>query len=73
MFMADDLGILSDVIYGPDQRSKIDDNTSAAVMAVYAPTGIGQEAVAAHLEDMMAYLRLFSPEARQVLAETYPA
>jgi len=73
MFMADEAGVISSVLYGPDQRSRITPATTEAVFAVYAPAGIGPEAVRAHLEDIAAYARLISPGARLVKLEVQAA
>jgi len=63
MMMADAQGIISSVLYGPDQRTRITPDTRHVLFAVYAPPGIGERAVAQHLEDLRAAVRLFAPEA----------
>jgi DNA/RNA-binding domain of Phe-tRNA-synthetase-like protein len=63
MFMKDTEGIISSVIYGPDKRTMVDDNTRSALFAVYAPAGIGGEKVRTHLEDIRKYILEVSPEA----------
>ncbi len=63
MFMKDSEGIISSVIYGPDKRTMVDDNTKAALFAVYAPAGIGEEKVWTHLEDIRQYILEVSPDA----------
>jgi DNA/RNA-binding domain of Phe-tRNA-synthetase-like protein len=71
MFIADVQGVLSSVIYGPDQRTQISPGTRRALFTVYAPPGIGEPAVAQHLEDIQAYVRLVAPEARTELLQVY--
>lgn len=61
MFIADDLGVISSVIYGPDERTKITEATKAALFCVYAPPGVEPKAVDDHLKDIEAYVGLFSP------------
>ncbi len=73
MFMADQAGVISDVVYGPDERSKITAATGQALFAVYAPAGIGARAVKQHLADIRDYIRLFAPKAETLLLETYQA
>jgi DNA/RNA-binding domain of Phe-tRNA-synthetase-like protein len=73
MFIADGEGILSSVIYGPDQRSQIRETTRQALFTVYAPEGIPADAVAAHLDDIESYIRLFAPQAKVLLREVYAA
>jgi DNA/RNA-binding domain of Phe-tRNA-synthetase-like protein len=64
MFIANREGIVSSIIYGPDQRSRIRETTQSAIFTVYAPRGIGQEAVIAHLQDIEGYIQLFAPQRR---------
>jgi DNA/RNA-binding domain of Phe-tRNA-synthetase-like protein len=63
MMVADAQGVISDVIYGPDQRTRITASTRQVLFVVYAPAGIGEEAVRQHLEDIRAYVLLVAPEA----------
>jgi DNA/RNA-binding domain of Phe-tRNA-synthetase-like protein len=71
MFIADTQGVLSAVIYGPDSRTRIGPATQRALFTVYAPPGIGEEAVYEHLKDMEANIRLFAPEAEPELLQVY--
>jgi DNA/RNA-binding domain of Phe-tRNA-synthetase-like protein len=64
MFIADAEGVLSSVIYGPDQRTRITAGTRRALFTTYAPAGIGGEAVRQHLETIWEYARLIAPEAQ---------
>jgi DNA/RNA-binding domain of Phe-tRNA-synthetase-like protein len=63
MSVSDAQGVISDVIYGPDQRTRITATTRRALFVVYAPTGIGAEAVRRHLEGILAHIALFAPHA----------
>ena len=63
MLVSDAQGVISDVIYGPDQRTRITATTRRAFFVVYAPAGIGAEAVRRHLEDIQALIALFAPQA----------
>lgn len=63
MMMVDSQGVISSVLYGPDQRTRITPDTHRVFFAVYAPPGIGEEAVYQHLQDIEASVMLFSPEA----------
>jgi DNA/RNA-binding domain of Phe-tRNA-synthetase-like protein len=67
MYMHDAQGILSSVIYGPDQRTQITAQTRHVFFVTYAPKGIGDGALQKHLADIEEYVRLVSPEAEQVL------
>lgn len=63
MLMADQAGVISSIVSGPDQRTQINAATRNVVFAVYAPPGIAEEAVRAHLGDIRDYVRLVAPSA----------
>ncbi len=63
MFISDQRGVISSIIYGPDQRTQITADTRNVVFTVYAPAGIGEQAVQRHLEDIRDYILIIAPEA----------
>ncbi len=63
MFIADEQGVISSIIYGPDQRTQITSSTHEVLYTVYAPPGIGEQAVYTHLHHIRDYVLLVSPEA----------
>jgi DNA/RNA-binding domain of Phe-tRNA-synthetase-like protein len=63
MMMADRDGIVSSVLRGPDRRTRITPETRHVLFAVYAPAGVGEDAVRRHLEDVRANVLLVAPEA----------
>lgn len=63
MFIRDALGVISSVLYGPDQRTRITPYTRHVLFTVYAPPGIAEEAVGQHLRDLQANVLLLAPEA----------
>jgi len=63
MCMADAGGVISSVLYGPDQRTRITAGTRSVLFAVYAPAGIGADAVREHLQRIAANVRLMAPQA----------
>jgi DNA/RNA-binding domain of Phe-tRNA-synthetase-like protein len=69
MFIKDEQGVISSIIYGPDQRTQITPATRAALFTVYAPPGIGQLAVENHLKDIRDLILLVSPEAETSLLQ----
>lgn len=73
MYMADEEGVLSSILYGPDQRTRLSTDTHSVVFAVYAPVGIGEQAVRHHLQDIQGNLLLFDPAACVVSLEVYCA
>jgi len=64
MMISDALGIISSVIYGPDQRTRIRPTTTRVLFTVYAPPGIDEAAVRLHLEDVRANALVVSPGAQ---------
>jgi DNA/RNA-binding domain of Phe-tRNA-synthetase-like protein len=64
MMMADAQGIISSVVYGPDHRTRITPETRQVFFAVYAPPGIGEQAVYQHLQDIQANVTLVTPDAK---------
>jgi DNA/RNA-binding domain of Phe-tRNA-synthetase-like protein len=73
MFMADTLGVISSVIYGPDLRTQITPATRSVLYTVYAPAGVGAEAVRGHLSAIESNVRCVSPDATLILSEVYTA
>ena len=71
MFIADTQGIISTVLYGPDRRTRITSETQRVLFTVYAPPGIGEQAVHEHLEDIQANVLLIAPEAGVELMVVY--
>lgn len=64
MFIADRLGIISDIIYGPDQRSQIQAQTRNVLFTTYAPAGIEEQAITRHLEEIRDNVLLVAPGAQ---------
>ena len=64
MLMADADGIVSSVLRGPDQRTRITHATTRVVFAVYAPAGVPRDTVARHLDDLRENVELIAPGAR---------
>lgn len=64
MFIRDGKGILSSIIYGPDQRTMIRQDSRKILFTVYAPAGIHKEDLENHLQDLENNVHLFSPDAR---------
>ncbi len=71
MMIVDGQGIISDVIYGPDQRTQIRPETRNVIYTTYAPAGIPAETVAAHISDIEGYVRLFAPDARTEMLQVF--
>jgi len=63
MMMADRAGITSSVLHGPDQRTRIELDTTRVLYVVYAPRGVERAAVAAHLDDITENVAVVAPKA----------
>jgi hypothetical protein len=73
MYISDAEGVLSSILYGPDQRTQIRPQTRRVLFTVYAPRGISQAAVHDHLVDIEANVRLVSPRSTVEHMEVYGA
>ncbi len=66
MFIADAVGVLSSIIYGPDAHTQVTPDTRNVLFTVYAPEGIAPETVRRHLEDTRDLVWLIAPDAEIV-------
>jgi DNA/RNA-binding domain of Phe-tRNA-synthetase-like protein len=64
MMMTDRQGVISSVLSGPDQRTRITPETRHVLFAVYAVPGVGSRLVRHHLEDLRDAVLLMAPHAR---------
>jgi DNA/RNA-binding domain of Phe-tRNA-synthetase-like protein len=71
MMIADAQGVISSVLYGPDYRTRIIPETRQVLFTVYAPPGVGEQAVYDHLRDIQANVLLVAPEADVELLKVY--
>ena len=71
MIISDGKGIMSNIIYGPDQRTQIQPGTRNVVYTTYAPAGISEQLITEHLLDIERYIRLFSPDARTAMLQIF--
>jgi DNA/RNA-binding domain of Phe-tRNA-synthetase-like protein len=58
MLMRDGEGIISAVLNGPDQRTRLSETTTRALFVTYAPAGIAPAAVERHLDQIVEYVQL---------------
>ena len=76
MFISDQAGVISTILYGPDQRSRITAATRNALFTVYAPAGISPQAVHEHLQELRDHVLVIAPRAQverlQVLGAAGP-
>ena len=71
MFMADQVGIISSILYGPDQRTQIQAQTQKVMFTVYAPAGIPEEVIVKHLQEIQHNVLLVSPRAQVGLLKVF--
>jgi DNA/RNA-binding domain of Phe-tRNA-synthetase-like protein len=72
MCIRDASGIVSSIVYGPDDRTRLSDATDAVVFTTYAPSAIGRDAVAAQLEVIASGVCAVSPAAIVESLEVFP-
>jgi DNA/RNA-binding domain of Phe-tRNA-synthetase-like protein len=71
MMIVDGKGIISNIIYGPDQRTQIQPGTRNVIYTTYAPPGISEQAVTEHVRDIEHYIRLFAPDAQTEMLQIF--
>ncbi|MDP3721701.1 MAG: phenylalanine--tRNA ligase beta subunit-related protein [Anaerolineaceae bacterium] len=64
MYISDSQGILSAIIYGPDQRTQITPETKNVLFTIYAPEGILPSEVEKHLTEIRDLVLLVTPNAK---------
>jgi DNA/RNA-binding domain of Phe-tRNA-synthetase-like protein len=73
MFIADGEGVISSIVYGPDRRTRILPATRNAIFTVYAPAGVGEAAVRAHLDTIRGHVAAVAPEATVAYEQVHAA
>ena len=71
MMISDQVGVISSIVHGPDQRTQIRPETRNVIFTVYAPTGISEQSVAQHLQSIKENVLLFAPQAQVELFQIY--
>lgn len=73
MFIADAVGVMSAIIYGPDRRTMITPETENVLFTIYAPPGIPRSLVGEHLAIIRDNILIITPDATVELLEVLPA
>ncbi len=73
MMMADRQGVISSVLSGPDQRTRITPETRQVFFAVYAPPESVCRRARHHLEDLRDTVLLVAPDALIEVLEVHTA
>ena len=71
MMISDQIGVISSILYGPDQRTQITPNTRNVIFTVYAPPGIDEQTVVQHLQSIQENVMVFAPQAQVELLKVY--
>jgi len=71
MMISDQDGVISSILYGPDQRTQITLNTSNVIFTVYAPPGIDEQAVTEHLQHIKENVVVVAPQAQVESLKVY--
>lgn len=66
MVISDAEGVISSVLSGPDARTRITTRTTSVLFVAYAPEGVGDEALRAHLDGIERLVRTISPVAQTI-------
>lgn len=71
MMIRDQNGVISSILYGPDQRTQITPDTRNVIFTVYAPPGIEEQTVIDHLEHIKENVMIFAAQAKIELLKVY--
>ncbi|HMB23811.1 MAG: phenylalanine--tRNA ligase beta subunit-related protein [Chloroflexota bacterium] len=71
MLISDREGVISSIVYGPDQRTQITPATQNVIFTVYAPPGIAEQNVLEHLQHIKDYVLIFAPQSQVELLKVY--
>ena len=71
MLIRDQSGVISSIIYGPDQRTQITPETRNVVFTAYAPPGIEEQTVRDHLLHIQENVMVFASQAQVELLNVY--
>jgi DNA/RNA-binding domain of Phe-tRNA-synthetase-like protein len=71
MFVRDQSGVISSIIYGPDGRTQITSETRNVMFTAYAPPGIEEQTVRDHLLHIQENVMVFAPQAQVELVDVY--
>ena len=67
--LVDNRSVISSILRGPDQRTRISKQIRKVIYTAYAPTGINNEIIEKHLNDIEGYVSLFSGDASTSLKQ----
>ncbi|QHQ63473.1 hypothetical protein Ana3638_24080 [Anaerocolumna sedimenticola] len=71
LMLCDSIGTISSILRGPDYRSRITASTSDVLFSTYAPPGIDESYIKAHLEKLESRIKALSPSATTKLLQVF--
>jgi DNA/RNA-binding domain of Phe-tRNA-synthetase-like protein len=71
MMISDQNGVISSILYGPDQRTQITPDTRNILFTVYAPSGVDEQIVVQHLQEIKENVMVFAPQTQVELLKVY--
>ncbi|MCC0764216.1 hypothetical protein IR151_14535 [Clostridioides sp. ES-S-0006-03] len=71
LFLSDNLGILSSILNGPDNRTQITKKTKNILYFVYGPDGIYKKQIYNHLSDIKDYILSGFPDSKIDLIDVF--
>jgi DNA/RNA-binding domain of Phe-tRNA-synthetase-like protein len=71
MYIADSKGVMSAIIYGPDNRTKISPTTRSVLYTIYAPAGVPNSHIEQHLLELQKNVLLITPTASTTELKVY--
>lgn len=69
MMLSDGKDIISSILNGPDYRTRITKDTKNVLFFIYTPDGISDDIIRNHLNDIEAYVSIFSPNSKTHLLD----
>ena len=73
MLIRDGEGIISCIIYGPDQRTQINPQTKNVIYTCYAPAGINPTTIEQHLQKIQKNVLTVAPRAQTEMLKIFGA
>ena len=71
LYLSDESGVISDILCGPDYRTRISGATKNALYFVYGVDGITEAQIRSHLEDIRSYISAAAKSAQFDPIEIY--
>lgn len=71
IMIMDGQSVISSILKGPDSRTRISATTRQVLFTIYAPEGIPEDMVLRHMNDIEAYVRVFSPNVETKMKKVF--